>query len=58
MRIPDGDRKKRLYQVVAMKPIDQAESSEAGSYRMKYEKPQTLTNEKPLADKVPPAKPY
>jgi len=58
MRIPDGDRKKRLYQVVAMKPIDHSESTEAGSYRMKYDKPQTLSNDKPLADKVPPAKPY
>ena len=58
MRIPDGDHKKRLYQVVAMKPIDHLESSEAGSYRMKYEKPQTLTNDKPLEDKVPPTKPY
>ena len=25
MRIPDGDHKKRLYQVVAMKPIDHSE---------------------------------
>ena len=34
MRIPDGDRKKRLYQVVAM-PIDHPKSSEAGGYKMR-----------------------
>lgn len=32
MRIPEGDRKKRRYQVVAMKPIEHAASS-AGSDR-------------------------
>jgi hypothetical protein len=58
MRIPDGDRKKRLYQVVAMKPIDHSDSSEAASYKMKYDKPQAMTNDKPLSEKVPPAKPY
>ena len=58
MRIPDGDRKKRRYQVVAMKPIDHPDSSEVGSYKMKYDKPQAMTKEKPLSEKVPPAKPY
>ncbi len=58
MRIPDSDRKKRLYQVVAMKPIDHPDSSDVGSYRMKYEKPQAMTNDKPLSDKVPSPKPY
>ena len=58
MRIPDGDRKKRLYQVVAMKPIDHSDSSEAAGYKMKYDTPQAMTNGKPLSEKVPPAKPY
>src|SRR5215831_8551382 len=58
MRIPDGDHKKRHYQVVAMKPIDHSDSSEVGSYRMKYDKPQTPTNDKSLSEKVPPTKPY
>ena len=58
MKIPDGDHKKRRYQVVAMKQIDHPDTSEVGSYKMKYEKPPALTNDKPLADKVPPAKPY
>jgi hypothetical protein len=31
MRIPDGDHKKRRYQVVAMKPIDHSETSETSS---------------------------
>jgi hypothetical protein len=58
MRIPDGDRKKRRYQVVAMKPVDHPDSSEAASYKMKYDKPQAMTSDKPLSDKVPPTKPY
>src|SRR5262252_4670323 len=58
MRIPDGDRKKRRYQVVAMKPIDHSDSPEVGSYKMKYDKPQTMSNDKSLSEKVPPAKPY
>jgi len=58
MRIPDGDRKKRRYQVVAMKPIDHPDSSEVGSYKMKYDKPRAMTNDKSLSEKVPPAKPY
>jgi hypothetical protein len=31
MRIPDGDHKKRRYQVVAMKPIDHSETAETNS---------------------------
>jgi hypothetical protein len=31
MRIPDGDHKKRRYQVVAMKPLDHSESAETSS---------------------------
>lgn len=57
MRIPDGDHKKRRYQVVAMKQIDHSDASEVGSNRMKYEKPQTLTNEKRLAQQAPTTKP-
>lgn len=59
MRIPDGDRKKRRYQVVGMKPIDHTESPEVGSNnQMNYHKPQTAINDKPLADKVPSIRPY
>ena len=58
MKIPDGDHKKRRYQVVAMKPIDHSDSSEVGSYKMKYDKPQAMTHDKPLSDKVSPTKPY
>lgn len=58
MKIPDGDHKMRRYQVVAMKPINHSDSSEVGGNTMKYDKPRTLTNDKPLADKVPPTKPY
>jgi hypothetical protein len=58
MKIPDGDHKKRRYQVVAMKSIDHSDAPEVGSNRMKYERPQTMTNDKPIADKVPPTKPY
>ena len=32
MRIPDGDHKKRRYQVVAMKPIDHSEAPEETRY--------------------------
>lgn len=32
MRIPDGDHKKRRYQVVAMKPIDHTAAPEESSY--------------------------
>jgi hypothetical protein len=58
MRIPDGDHKKRRYQVVAMKPIDHSDTTEIGRNRMKYDKGPTVTNDKPLAQKVPQAKPY
>jgi hypothetical protein len=58
MRIPDGDHKKRRYQVVAMKPIDHSDTNEIGGNRMKYDKGQTVTNDKPLAQKVPQTKPY
>jgi hypothetical protein len=44
MRIPDGDHKKRRYQVVAMKPIDHSEPAETNS---KYE-PHKDYADKPL----------
>ena len=46
MRIPDGDHKKRRYQVVVMKPIDHSESSDADT-RTKYE-PHKDYADKPL----------
>ncbi len=57
MKVPDGDHKKRRYQVVAMKPIDHSDATEVGGNRMRYDKPQTFKNDRPLADKVPPNKP-
>jgi hypothetical protein len=56
MRIPDGDRKQRGYQVVAMKPIDHANNPEVGGNRM-YDKPITGSSDKPLAEKLPPLPP-
>jgi hypothetical protein len=47
MRIPDGDRKMRQYQVVAMKPIDHSESSSNYS----NETPRKDYTDKSLADK-------
>jgi hypothetical protein len=47
MRIPDGDRKVRHYQVVAIKPIDH--SDEPSSAR--YDVPRKDYADKPLADK-------
>ena len=46
------------YQVVAMKPIDHSDTPEIGGNRMRYDKGQTVTNDKPLAQKVPQTKPY
>jgi hypothetical protein len=54
MRIADGDRKQRRYQVVAMKPIDHAGAApEVGSDK-KYDKPQTGLNDKALVNTAPP----
>jgi hypothetical protein len=53
MRIPDGDRKQRRYQVVAMKPIDHASSPEGGA-NPTYNRPLTGSSDKPLAQQVPP----
>ena len=48
MRVVDGDRKMRHYQVVAMKPIDHSEASVENS---KYNPPRKDYADKPLADK-------
>jgi len=50
MRIPDGDHKKRRYQVVAMKPIDHAETGAAEG--AKYSSPSGSYSQKALADKT------
>jgi len=52
LRIPDGDHKKRRYQVVAMKRIDHSESSGAEGASSKYEQPSGSNAEKALADKT------
>jgi hypothetical protein len=44
MRIPDGDHKKRRYQVVVMKPIDHAEISDATDSKTKYDSHKTYTD--------------
>jgi hypothetical protein len=50
MRIPDGDRKMRHYQVVAMKPIDHSATKAPENSRYD-EVPQRTYSDKPLADK-------
>ncbi len=45
MRVVDGDRKMRHYQVVAMKPIDHSEAS-------KYSVPAKENGDKPVPDKT------
>src|SRR5579862_1320837 len=61
MRIPDGDHKKRHYQVVAMKPIDHTTPPDTQGTSIKYDPMQKNLNDKPLdksvAEKVPPTKP-
>ena len=49
MRVPDGDRKMRHYQVVAMKPIEHSETAAPANY--KYDTPRRDYADKPLADK-------
>jgi hypothetical protein len=56
MRIPDGDNKKRRYQVVSMKQLDHPDTPEVGNDQ-KYDKPQTGLNDKPLVNTAPPTKP-
>jgi hypothetical protein len=57
IRIPDGDRKQRRYQVVAMKPIDHANNDPAVGGNRMYNKPITSSSDKPLAEKLPPPPP-
>ena len=49
MRIPDGDRKMRQYQVVAMEPIDHSDTSSSANYR--FNSPGKDYGDKPMADK-------
>jgi len=49
MRIPDGDRKKRRYQVVGMKPIDHSETSTMDN--AKYDTARSNYSDKTTADK-------
>ena len=50
MRVVDGDRKMRHYQVVAMKPIDHSEASSLEN--SKYNPPRKEYSNKPLAEKT------
>lgn len=52
MRIPDGDHKKRRYQVVAMRPIEHSETSGAEGANYKYGSASGSYSEKALADKT------
>src|ERR1700689_2144274 len=45
LRIPDGDHKKRRYQVVVMKPIDHAEISDATDTKTKYDAHKTYADQ-------------
>ena len=54
MRIPDGDHKKRRYQVVAMKPIDHSAGAEESNTRYQPRKDYT---DKPLDAKTTAQKP-
>ena len=49
MRVVDGDRKMRHYQVVAMKPIEHSEASSLEN--SKYNPPRRDYSDKPLAEK-------
>jgi hypothetical protein len=53
MRIPDGDRKKRRYQVVVMKPIDHPEVSDASDTKTKFDAHKTYSDQ-PLDAKPSP----
>ena len=53
MRIPDGDHKKRRYQVVAMKPIDHSETAAGEGSSAKYD-PHKDYADKPLANQTTP----
>jgi hypothetical protein len=45
LRIPDGDHKKRRYQVVVMKPIDHPEVSDASDAKTKSDTPKTYASQ-------------
>jgi hypothetical protein len=49
MSVPDGDRKTRRYQVVAMSQINHNNAAEMGGSSMKDDRPLTGANDKPLA---------
>jgi hypothetical protein len=49
MSIPDGDRKTRRYQVVAMSQINHNNAAEMSGSPMKDDRPLTGANDKPLA---------
>ena len=49
MRVVDGDRKVRHYQVIAMKPIDHSDAIAPASY--KYDTTRKDYSDKPIADK-------
>jgi len=56
MRIPDGDHKKRRYQVVAMKPIDHSDTAAGEGASAKYDRKDYKDYkdyaDKPLADRT------
>jgi len=54
MRIPDGDHKKRRYQVVAMKPIDHSETAAAGEGSNGKYDPRKDYADKPLVNQTTP----
>ena len=58
MRIPDGDHKKRRYQVVGMKPIDHSsaymrDSDKSDDSKAKYDAAHKDYNDKTTAQKMP-----
>ncbi len=57
MKIPDGDHKRRRYQVVAMSPIDHSQTPDIEGAKMKYDRSQQPISDKRLADKLPPTPP-
>lgn len=57
MRIPDGDHKKRRYQVVAMKPIDHSnayvgDAGRSDDTKSKYDPARKDYTDRPLTDKT------
>lgn len=58
MRIPDGDHKKRRYQVVGMKPIEHSassydsESSRPGDSKMSYDPARKDYTDKPVSNRT------